>query len=91
MPSLSLDRSWPALTKRATIHRIASSFVRASSPLREYTGNPAVQFTCLALGNQTSDPQWGQGASPGGMDGSSTNSLPQTGHRLVSPSGVRDE
>jgi len=44
-----------------------------------------------ASGNQTRTPQQGHGASPGGRDGSSLNASPQTGQRLSSPSGVRDE
>ena len=40
--------------------------------------------------NQSRTPQQGHGASPGGRDGSSRSSWPQTGHRLSSPSGVRD-
>ena len=41
--------------------------------------------------NQSRWPQCGQGASPGGRDGSICNSFPQTGQRFGSPSGVRDD
>ncbi len=39
--------------------------------------------------NQSRCPQCGQGASPGGRDGSICRPLPQTGQRFGSPSGVR--
>jgi len=41
--------------------------------------------------NQTRVPHWGQGASPGGNEGSMRKSAPQTGQRLGRPSGVREE
>jgi hypothetical protein len=41
-------------------------------------------------GNQSRMPQDGHGASPGGREGSSRRSWPQTGQRFQSPSGVRD-
>jgi hypothetical protein len=40
--------------------------------------------------NQIKVPQWGQGASPGGKEGSTRISEPQSGQRLGRPSGVRD-
>jgi hypothetical protein len=45
----------------------------------------------VPLANQSNVPQCGQGASPGGRDGSMRTSLPQIGHLLSLPSGVRDE
>jgi hypothetical protein len=41
--------------------------------------------------NQKSDPQLGQGASPGGSEGSRQNGFRQMRQRAHSPSGVRDE
>jgi len=43
------------------------------------------------VGNQTSDPQCGQGASALGQEGDSRNRRRQTGQRLGRPSGVREE
>ena len=41
--------------------------------------------------NQSSDPQYGHGASPAGLDGSIRTRSPHTGHVFSSPSGVLDE
>jgi hypothetical protein len=41
--------------------------------------------------NQSSVPQLGHGASPGGRDGSMQIGLSQTGQWFGAPSGVRDE
>jgi hypothetical protein len=52
---------------------------------------PAVTRGVFAAGNQTSDPQCGQGASALGHDGDSPSQRRQTGQRLGCPSGVREE
>ncbi len=43
------------------------------------------------IGNQSKWPQYGQGASPAGMEGSMATSFPQTGQRFGRPPEVRDE
>jgi hypothetical protein len=52
---------------------------------------PAVARRVFVVGNQTSDPQCGQGASALGQEGDSFSRRRQTGQRLGWPSGVRDE
>lgn len=75
-----------------TISRIASSLFVARS-----SGKNASQISgCSSLfrarsANHARLPQCGQGASPGGVDGSMQNEWPQTGQRYGEPSGVRDE
>jgi pyruvate/2-oxoglutarate dehydrogenase complex dihydrolipoamide dehydrogenase (E3) component len=45
----------------------------------------------FAVGNQTSDPQCGQGASALGHEGDNRSRRRQTGQRLGCPSGVRED
>jgi len=47
--------------------------------------------TAKGIGNQSKWPQYGQGASPAGVEGSIAISFPQTGQRFGRPSGVLDE
>src|SRR5262249_2112769 len=51
----------------------------------------AVTRGVLAAGNQTSEPQCGQGASALGHEGDNRSRRRQTGQRLGCPSGVREE
>ena len=54
--------------------------------------SPSNSIAPPAVGtNHNSVPQHGQGASPGGRDGSMRTSAPQTGQSLGDPSGVREE
>src|SRR5262249_17838068 len=69
-----------------------SSCLRKSSRVKSgpATG-PAVARGVFVVGNQTSDPQCGQGASALGHEGDSRSRRRQTGQRVGGPSGVREE
>src|SRR5258708_13136339 len=75
---ISHDRRRPNV-RRWCVRGMESPLPRTSSPYGS-------QATAVGVVNHSRLPQHGHGASPAGPEGSTLRALPQTAHRLASPS-----